>query len=287
LKVTAVDPKERDNVSDEVFKIYKTFYDYDPTPLNAVFISGDNSNPDWIHERVEIDAAYGNERIILHLFLPKNAKPPFQTVLYGPGSASFFQLNSNRIAEYYEFPVFLDFIVRSGRAVVYPVIQGTFERRKDILSFIHKAEESLKYTEFITQVIKDYRRSIDYLVTRNDIDPEKIAFYGMSWGPTVGTLLSGVETRIKANVFISGGIDETGRSEVNPWKFASRVKVPTLMINGRFDSVYPISLCIEPFYSALGAEEGQKKLALFDTDHIPPREGMVAETLEWFDKHLK
>jgi hypothetical protein len=287
LNVKASDAKARVNVPEEVFKIYKTFYDYDPTPLNAAFISTDKSHHDWIHERVEIDAAYGDERIILHLFIPKNAKPPFQTVLYGPGSASFFQLNSERMAEYYEFPVFLDFIVRSGRVVVYPVIQGTFERRKDIISFIHKAEESLQYTEFITQVIKDYRRSIDYLVSRNDIDPEKIGFYGMSWGPLVGTLLSGVEPRIKVNVFIGGGVSETGRSEVNPWKFAPRVKVPTLMINGRFDSIFPISLCIEPFYNALGAEVGQKKLVLFDTDHIPPRDGMVAETLKWFDKYLK
>ena len=178
--------------------------------------------------------------MILHLFLPKNAKTPYQTVLYGPGSASFFQLTSQNIVDYYEFPVFLNFIVKSGRAVVYPVIQGTFERRKDITSFHHNADESLQYSEFMIQVIKDYRRTIDYLETRKDIDPLKIGFYGMSWGPLAGTLLSAVENRIKVNVFVAGGIGRIGRPEVNLWNFAPRVKAPTLMINGRYDSTLPV-----------------------------------------------
>ena len=280
------DPATVTKVSDEIFNVYKALYEYDRTPLNAEIISGDKSNPEWIHERVSIDAAYGNERIILHLFLPKNAKAPYQTVLYGPGSASFFQLNSQNIADYYEFPVFLNFIVKSGRAVVYPVVQGTFERRKDITALRHNADESLQFSEFMIQVIKDYRRTIDYLETRKDIDPLKIGFYGMSWGPSAGTILSPVENRIKVNVFVAGGVGRVGRPEVNLWNFAPRVKAPTLMINGRYDSTFPINLSVEPFYNTLGVAEGQKRLALFDTDHIPPREEMITETLSWLDKYL-
>jgi hypothetical protein len=32
------------------------------------------------------------------------------------------------------------------------------------------------------QQIKDFRRCVDYLETRQDIDGKKFAYYGMSWG---------------------------------------------------------------------------------------------------------
>ena len=38
----------------------------------------------WRVERVSYNAAYGGERVIAYLFLPKNAPPPYQTVVYFP-----------------------------------------------------------------------------------------------------------------------------------------------------------------------------------------------------------
>jgi eukaryotic-like serine/threonine-protein kinase len=279
-------PASQADVPDQVFEAYKAFYEYDRTELNKEQHAVDNSHPDWIHEKVSINAAYGDERIILHIFLPRNYPPPYQAVLYGPGSASLYQLTSDQITDYYEFPVFLDFIVKSGRAVIYPVIQGTFERRKDATSVIHTGNETLQYAEFLIQIIKDYRRTVDYLVTRDDMDEEKLSFYGLSWGPIIGTILSAVDDRIKVNVFVSGGLRRVGRPEVNQSSFMTRVKVPTLMINGRFDSLMPLDLNIEPLYNGLGTSREMKRLALFDTDHIPPRENMIVETLAWLDQYL-
>ena len=42
----------------------------------------------WRMETVSFRAAYGNERVTAYLFLPDNAKPPFQTVVYFPGSTA-------------------------------------------------------------------------------------------------------------------------------------------------------------------------------------------------------
>ena len=44
--------------------------------MNIKVESIDDSADDFILERVSYDAAYGGERIIGNLFLPKNAKPP-------------------------------------------------------------------------------------------------------------------------------------------------------------------------------------------------------------------
>lgn len=273
-------------VSDDVFKVYRAFYDYDPTELHSKLIARDESSAEWIHEKIAFSAAYNEEKVIAHLFLPKNAKPPYQTVIYGPGTASFFQVSSDKIDQYYEFPVFLEYIVKSGRAVLFPVCQGTFERRSDTKAFLHHGGETYQYTEFISQVIKDYRRTIDYLQSRNDIDGGNIAFYGMSWGPFIGIILSSVDKRVKTNVFISGGLRATGRPEANVSNFISRVRIPTLMLNGKYDSVFPVDVYIRPLYESLATLASDKKLVLFDTDHIPPREGMITETLNWFDKYM-
>ena len=121
-------------VPDPVFLVYREQFTYDRTDLKAHVESRQESSEGWIHERITFDAAYGGERIIAHLFLPKNSAPPYQTVIYFPGSASIDQRSSQNIESYYEYPMFLSFIVKSGRAVLYPVYKGTFERGNDVLA---------------------------------------------------------------------------------------------------------------------------------------------------------
>jgi dienelactone hydrolase len=67
----------------------------------------------------------------------------------------------------------------------------------------------LEYTptkdrDMYTQEIIDLRRAIDVLTSLQEVDPERIGFIGHSYGAHVGGLLSGVETRIKAYVFMAG-----------------------------------------------------------------------------------
>jgi hypothetical protein len=74
-------------VSDQLFSVYKSLYSYDKTPLHAV-VESIEGNDDWRREKVTFAAAYGNERVIAYLFLPKNSQPPFQTVVYFPGAGA-------------------------------------------------------------------------------------------------------------------------------------------------------------------------------------------------------
>ena len=72
-------------VGDDVFEIFRRMYAYDKVPLDAKTESVDDSNENWRKEKVSYRAAYGGERIPAYLYLPKNAKPPYQTVLWVPG----------------------------------------------------------------------------------------------------------------------------------------------------------------------------------------------------------
>ena len=54
------------------------------------------------------------------------------------------------------------------------------------------------------QLIVDLRRAVDLLAARSDVDPDRIAYWGVSYGGAMGGLLAGVEDRLKAAVLIVG-----------------------------------------------------------------------------------
>ncbi len=271
-------------VHDAIFQVYKEQFSYDPTALNARVEWRDESSDEWIQEKITFNAAYGSERIIAYLFLPKNIEPPYQTVVYFPGSNAVFANSSEDLTGFIEFPVFVDFLIKNGRAVLFPVYKGTFERGDGALAPIHGGDDSYQFVQYLNYVVKDFRRGLDYLETRQDIDMNRIAYYGMSWGGWLGTIIPAVEDRLSANIILSGGFTGRGRPEVNQINYIPRVKVPTLMINGMYDSIFPYETSIKPMFELLGTPE--KELKLYETDHIPPRNEFIKETLDWLDEYL-
>lgn len=58
------------------------------------------------------------------------------------------------------------------------------------------------------QLIVDLRRAVDLLASRPDVDPQRMAYVGVSYGAAMGGLLAGVEDRLQAFVlqFGDGGL---------------------------------------------------------------------------------
>jgi dienelactone hydrolase len=283
------DARSHTPVSDAVYQVYKEQFSYDDTPLNAAVDHSQESPGGWIHQRVSFDAAYGGERIMAHLFLPGNTPPPYQTVVYFPGSASSWMQSSEDLENYYEFTMFLSYLVRGGRAVLYPVYKGTFERGSpEIVALLQQSEleDSYAYTAYVIQAIKDLRRSIDYLETRDDIDGDRLAYYGMSWGGNLGAIIPAVEQRFGASVLVAAGLLGQGRPEVSDLTYVSRIRTPTLMLNGKYDVYFPPETSSQPMLDMLATPPEDKRLILYETDHIPPRTEYIKETLAWLDEYL-
>jgi len=134
---------------------------------------------------------------------------------------------------------------------------------------------------------KDLGRSIDYLETRPDIDASKIAYQGRSWGGAMGSVLPAVEDRIKACVLVVPGFNlQKSLPEVDELNFAPRVKVPVLMLNGRFDFVFPPQASQEPMFRLLGTPKQHKRHVVYDTGHNIPESELIKETLNWLDRYL-
>lgn len=58
------------------------------------------------------------------------------------------------------------------------------------------------------QLIKDLQRAVDVLRAQTNVDKERIAYYGISYGGAMGVLFAGIERRIKAAVLVvaDGGL---------------------------------------------------------------------------------
>jgi formylglycine-generating enzyme required for sulfatase activity/DNA-binding winged helix-turn-helix (wHTH) protein/dienelactone hydrolase len=270
------DYRAEEPVEDEVYEAYRSFYSYDRTPLNATIESSDASSPWWYKERVLFDAAYDDERVVVHLFIPKKTPPPYQAVVYFPGVEGMYLKALDDIAMQ-----FFDFIVRSGRVVAYPIYKGMHERGPRLLMSNPSA-----HRDQIIHQYKDLARCVDYLETRKDMNREKLAYCGFSLGAIYGPIFTALEPRLKASVQISGGFVRPAAPEVHPLHFAPRSKTPTLMLNGGVDFGFPLETSQIPMFRLLGASEENKQHVIFDSGHIPPRTEMIRETLDWLDKYL-
>ncbi len=271
-------------VPDSVFQVYKEQYSYDKTDLKSKVEWRNATFKDWAEEKITFNAAYENERVIAYLFLPKSGPPPYQTVIYFPGSGSVSQKSSDNLDRYWEFDVRLSAIVKNGRAVLYPIYKGTFERGDESLSSADR--NSHLYTEFLIKLVKDFERCVDYLESRPDIDSRKLAYFGFSWGGVMGSVIPAIESRLKVSVLAVGGLRGYGRPEAYNFNYVSRVRIPTLMLNGRYDMTSPFETSAKPMFDLLGTPADQKKMVVYDTDHFIPQNEFIKETLNWLDKYL-
>jgi eukaryotic-like serine/threonine-protein kinase len=127
------------------------------------------------------------------------------------------------------------------------------------------------------------------LETRADIDHDRLAFEGSSEGAMRGPVLTAIEDRFKASILVAGGLF-TGPAqlpEVDPINFAPRVRIPTLMINGRDDTLFPVESSQNPLFRYLGVPATDKRHVLLDGSHDPLRfQEVIREALAWLDKHL-
>ena len=290
IPAQATDPihiEERDHrkerpVSDDLFKAFKSVYSYDKTDLQAVVESVDDTSDRWRKERVSFAAAYARERVIAYLFLPRNIRPPYQTVVVFPGGNVFDLRSSNDLSLF-----LMGFLVKSGRAMLYPLYKGTYERSEG-RNLNYSAAPTAFYRDHVLQWSKDLGRSLDYIGTRADLDAGKIALYGLSAGARLAPLLSAVDERIRVAVLVGGGLSPlTVLPEVNPLNFASRVSQPVLMINGRYDAIFSLDKGQRPLFDLLRvAAPDNKRHVVTDSDHLPPSDVVIRETLEWLDRYL-
>jgi dienelactone hydrolase len=271
-------------VPDNTFRIYKNQFLYDKEALNAVVEMKNENSDDWVMEKVTFDAAYDNQRMIAFLFLPKNASPPYQTLIFFPGSYAV-SMNDFMSQAMGNVNAYFDYVLKSGRAAVYPIYFRTYDRNDGTTS--HGAGKSHEYTELLVKLVRDFMRTVDYLETRDDIDTSKLGYYGHSWGGQMGAIIPAVEDRISLNILVAAGFSPVKPfPEADEINYVSRVKVPTLILNGRYDGIFPLETNVITFYNLLGTPERDKKLYIIEAGHNFYKKDRIKPILEWCDKYF-
>jgi eukaryotic-like serine/threonine-protein kinase len=269
-------------VSDEVFRAYELLYAYDKTPLNAKVERVVKETADWWEEKVSFATAYNGERMAAYLFLPKRVRPPYQTLLFFPSARVLFLPEDNSQLGDVKF---FDYIVQSGRAVMYPVYEDMYERRVK-----YQLPSGALTATLATEWYKDAARSIDYLGTRADIDSSRLGYLGVSAGSADGVIFTTLlQDRLKTAIFLDGGYFlQQPPPGVDAADFAPRMKKPVLMVNGRYDYTFPLVKAQNPLFEMLGTPAADKRHVVLDTPHdvTDQRAQLVDAVLDWLHGYL-
>jgi dienelactone hydrolase len=170
---------------------------------------------------------------------------------------------------------------RSGRALIYPVYKGTYERPA-------QAASKSQWRDLIVQWSKDLGRTIDYLASRSDFDRDKLAYYGFSMVAAQALPTIALEPRLKAAILLAGGLyGWREHPEVESLNFLPRIKLPVLLLAGRNDFGFPVETSQAPLFELLGTPAEHERHVIFESaGHVPPRIEVIRETLDWLDRYL-
>jgi dienelactone hydrolase len=134
-------------------------------------------------------------RVPAALVLPPG-KGPFAGILFG-----HWMMPRSSVRNRKEFLEEALLLARSGAVSLLtdaPMVRPGFLPEKDGL----KGE--IQNAEASRQQVIDFRRGVDLLIARGDVDPARLAFVGHSYNAHTGGILTGVEKRIGSFVLMAG-----------------------------------------------------------------------------------
>jgi hypothetical protein len=263
-------------VDSETFQALLSHYRYDPRPLKPQVLDSVET-PDWVRLRLSY-AGPGDERVLAYLWLPKSAPPPYQTLLFVPGADVFYGVTVARSAERWLAP-----LVRSGRAIFSVVMKGMTEREWGP-GYEPPDPNSVRFRDEMVRQATEMRLGLDYLQTRRDIDMDRLAYVGLSWGAGSHLVYAAVDDRFDAVIFIGGGIDERIKPNLpatDNVNFAPHIKPPKLLLNGRRDEEHPWFTRGLPLWNLL--RQPKQLVLVEDAGHIPPPEARIPAINRFLD----
>ena len=267
-------------MNDEVFKVYSRSFEVGSSNPKSKIIYVDETHPIWVKERISIEVGYNGEEMDVLIFRPKNTFEPSEAVVIHPGSN--YYSTPPEIDDINPGEFSLDFLIKSGKTLVWPAWKGSLNRMPPTGSGGDRMRE---FRNLYIAWANDTDKTIDYLETRNDIDLDNIFYLGMSYGSLFNTHTLLFENRYKGAILYVGGVFPTFPPLVDGINHMPRINIPFLMLNGEQDYLVPKAAAMF-FYQSTGTPEKDKKIVFYDSGHWPlPRNQMIKETLDFIKKY--
>jgi cephalosporin-C deacetylase-like acetyl esterase len=224
------------------------------------------------------------------LALPGKGLAPFPVVILMHG------LGDRKTVDYVEAGN--KFLLDAGYAVLRLDISNHGDRFRYDYDFDLTGGYRYWSRELITQTVFDLRRAVDFIQTRDELDPQRIGYFGISLGGMIGTIFCGIEERVKVPVIVLAGgklnlmfgmeafSADTKHflSLIDPIHYVGLIAPrPLLMINASQDDIIP------PVTSRLlfKAAKEPKEIIWYPTKHHDLPVGKAyPDGIHWFDEHL-
>jgi pimeloyl-ACP methyl ester carboxylesterase len=74
--------------------------------------------------------------------------------------------------------------------------------------------------------------------------------------------------------------------EADQINYVTRVRQPTLLLNGELDFFFPPETSQKPMFELLGTPPDRKKRLVYPGGHSVPRTEMIRQSMLWLDQYL-
>ena len=133
--------------------------------------------------------------------------------------------------------------------------------------------------------------TLDYLQQLPDMDMQRVGYLGFSYGSAyIAPSVLALEDRIQTAILLIGGMARSGDelpAMVDSSTYWPRVRIPVLMVNGRFDNLFPLNPSQEAMFNLIGTPAGNKVHKIYDVGHTAPPPNSLAQDIgDWFDRYL-
>jgi cephalosporin-C deacetylase-like acetyl esterase len=271
-------------VSNEVYQAIAQFYEYDQNiPLDARIVS----KQDYVGESLEkiVFTGVNYSKVPSFLIIPKDGKEIHPVVLIVDGYSG----TKERWLQDDSWPLgglVTKALLKSGFAVMICDLAFHGERNYET-GFAGLPWFTVNpYTsrQMIIHTAMDYRRAMDYLATRADIDNTRIGMMGLSMGGMITFQLASIDSRIKTGVAgLTAIFKEHEFQSSTPSTFASHVKSNSfLMFMGNKDPFYTMKEAHQ-LYDMIPIQK--KEFVEYATGHTLTAE-YVRLVNDWFLKNL-
>ena len=194
------------------------------------------------------------------------------------------------------YVAFAEYLARAGFRVLSIDLPFFGERATGLLTTFTEEDKHEKlynqpatYLAWVTQVVKDAGRSIDFLVTERLTDSTRVALLGMSRGGQLALIAGGAETRFKGVASLyAGHMDhiETGHQPAAcPANYIGRISPrPLYTMNGNNDADYSRDSTVMPLHKL--AKKPVQHVWL-ETGHALPPEDQRGTLIAWLQELLR
>jgi uncharacterized protein len=232
-----------------------------------------------------------DKKVTALLTLPKKNKQPLPCIILMHG------LGDRKTVDYIEAGN--QYLLDAGYAVLRLDISNHGDRFKYDYDF--DLTDGYRYwtRDLITQTVFDLRRAVDFIQTREELDPRRIGYFGISLGGIIGTIFCSVDERVEVPVIVLAGgklnlmfgkdvlsgDTKDYLSIIDPINYVAKISPrPLLMINAAYDDVVP------PITSKLlfNAAKKPKEIIWYPAKHHDiPIDKVYPDGIQWFDRYLK